>query len=308
MDASDMTVEDLRELIPSWELALRADRKAPGTIGTYRKGTDQYLDWCEETGAPPLVRSSIRAWTAHRLDTGTAAATIKSRQLAVRRLTAWLADEGEIDADPFLGLKAPKVDTEFVHPFSDGELKAMIAACAVPRGAEADEVLRGRRDEALLRLMMETGLRAGEVLALDLVDVDIAAGTVLVRRGKGGKARLVPFGAHTGQALDRYRRARLKHALASTPTFWLGTRGRGLAYGGLHWALNHRADLAGVEGFHPHRLRNTAAHRWLAAGGSDSGLMAVAGWSSPQMLVRYTRARATDRAIAESRNLNLGEL
>lgn len=309
MKDASLSVDDLEALLPSWELSLRSDRKAPGTIHTYRMGVYQYLAWCRQEGAEPLARMSLRGFTAHRLEQGAAAATVKSRQLAIRRFTAWLVDEGEIGVDPFAGFKAPKTDIDVVQPFTDEELKAMLEACKVPsRGGHPDDVFRGRRDEAALRLMLETGLRAGEVLAITVDDVDLVAGTVLVRRGKGGKGRIVPFGPQTSTALDRYRRVRLKHRRAGTPAFWLGDRGRGLAYGGLYFALNARASAAGVEGFHPHRLRHTAAHRWLAAGGSDSGLMAVAGWSSPQMLVRYTRARASDRAIAESRNLNLGDL
>ena len=66
--------------------------------------------------------------------------------------------------------------------------------------------------------------------------------------------------------------------------------------------------LAGIHGFHPHKLRHTAAHRWLAAGGSESGLMAMAGWTRTDMLIRYTRATAEDRAAAEARKLDLGTL
>jgi len=66
--------------------------------------------------------------------------------------------------------------------------------------------------------------------------------------------------------------------------------------------------MAGVDGFHPHRLRHTAAHRWLAAGGSEGGLMAVAGWTRPDMLMRYTQAQASSRAAEEAKKLNLGDL
>ncbi len=55
-------------------------------------------------------------------------------------------------------------------------------------------------------------------------------------------------------------------------------------------------------------MRHTAAHRWLGAGGSETGLMAVAGWARPDMLLRYTRAQASARAAVEARTLNLGEL
>jgi integrase len=69
-----------------------------------------------------------------------------------------------------------------------------------------------------------------------------------------------------------------------------------------------RAERVGVKGFRPHRLRYTAAHRWLAASGSESGLMAIAGWSRADMLVRYDRARVSERAADEARRLNLGAI
>ena len=94
----------------------------------------------------------------------------------------------------------------------------------------------------------------------------------------------------------------------SDPTLWLGTRGTRFGYDGLGKALLRRATLAGIRGFHPHKLRHTAAHRWLAAGGSESGLMAMAGWTRTDMLIRYTRATAAERAAAEARKLDLGTL
>jgi integrase len=79
---------------------------------------------------------------------------------------------------------------------------------------------------------------------------------------------VVPFGPHTAQALDRYLRLRACHRLADTPALWVGDRGKGFTYDALHKALKQRAEAAGIAGFHPHKMRHTAAHRWLAAGGS----------------------------------------
>ena len=107
-------------------------------------------------------------------------------------------------------------------------------------------------------------------------------------------------------AIDRYRRARRGHRLEADPALWLGDRGKAFSYDGLHKALKERAASAGIDGFHPHLLRHTAAHRWLAKGGSEGGLMAVAGWTRPDMLQRYTKARAEERAIAEAQALDLG--
>lgn len=295
-------------LLPSWLLSLRADRKSDQTLKSYGDGVRFYLRWCAENGAEPLDRASLRGWVTALLDSGNQPATARSRQLAVRRFTSWLADEGELPRDPFVGIKAPRLDTAVVEPLSDDQLKALLKACQSPRGATPAEALRHRRDEAMLRLMLETGARAGEVVALEVADLDLPAGTAVIRRGKGGRGRVVPFGPFTAQALDRYLRLRARHRLADTPALWVGDRGKGFTYDALHKALKQRADVAGITGFHPHKMRHTAAHRWLAAGGSEGGLMAVAGWTRPDMLMRYTKAQASSRAAAEARTLNLGEL
>ncbi len=290
-------------------LALRAERKSPQTLKAYGDGVRAYLTWCTAKPAEPLTRAALNLWVAELLEAGAAASTARARQLAVRRFAAWLTDEGEIPADPFLGVKSPKLDERVIEPLTDDEIRAMLKACAPPKGATPAQMLWHRRDEALIRFMFETGTRAGEVVALQLADVDLAGGVATVRRGKGGKGRTVPFGPQTSLALDRYLRLRRGHRLAETsPDLWLGDRGKRFSYDALHKTLRMRADEAGVDGFHPHKLRHTAAHRWLAAGGSESGLMAVAGWTRPDMLMRYTKAQASARAAEEARQLNLGDL
>lgn len=301
-------VPEAEQLSVSWQLALRAQRKSPQTLRTYGEGVRQYLGWCAVNDVEPLTRSSLNLFTASLLDGGAAASTARSRQLGVRRFAAWLAEEGEIPADPFLGIKSPKLDETVIEPLSDDDLRAILKACVPPKGAEPKVAMRHRRDEAMVRLMLETGMRAGEVVALQMDDLDLTAGLVTVRRGKGGKGRVAPFGPEAALAVDRYLRLRRGHRLADRADLWLGDRGKGFSYDALHKTLGERAKAAGIEGFHPHRLRHTAAHRWLAAGGSEGGLMAVAGWTRPDMLMRYTKAQASARAAEEARKLNLGEL
>ena len=180
-------------------------------------------------------------------------------------------------------------------------MRRLIKAC---NGKE----FRDRRDEAIVRLTAETGMRAGEVTGLAVADVDLIRGLVTVRRGKDGKGRVAPFGPQTARAIDRYMRMRRTHRLTDTTALWLGDRGKSLEYYGLHAALKYRAQLAGLTSFRPHLLRHTAASRWLAAGGSEGGLMAVAGWSTRDMIDRYTKSTAAERAAAEARGLGLGEL
>lgn len=292
---------DLVALLPSWELALRAERKSAATLKSYGDGVRAFFRWCDTNGhTPALDRDLVKGFVADLLDSGIEPSTARSRQLAVRRFSAWLEDEGEIVVDPLLGLKAPKLDSKITHSLTDDEVRRLVKACAGPD-------MRDRRDEAIVRLMVETGMRAGEVVGLAVDDVDLSRGLAIVRRGKGGKGRTSPFGPQTGRAIDRYMRLRRSHLLADTAPLWLGDRGKNFNYDGLHKSLKYRASLAGLAGFHPHLLRHTAASRWLAAGGSEGGLMAVAGWSTRDMIDRYTRSTASDRAAAEARALGLGD-
>ena len=295
---------DLADLLLSWELHLRVERKSPQTVKSYGDGVRAYLNWCATNNKPAVLdRRQLREFVDGLLTAGAKPATAVARHLAVRRFSGWLTEEGEQGADPLLGLKSPKLDTPVVEPLSDDELRAMLKAC---RGPD----LRDKRDEAILRLMFTTGARAGEVAAMEVTDLNLRTDppTVIIRRGKGGKGRVIPLAVETAAAIDKYLRARKTHRLHSDPALWLGDRGKHFSYDAMHQSLGMRAQMAGVANFHPHRLRHTAAHRWLSKGGSEGGLMAVAGWTRPDMLMRYTKAQASARAAEEAQRLNLGEL
>lgn len=298
---------DLLDLLSEWQLALRAEAKARGTIDVYTDGTRRYLTWCQTTRRAPLVRTTLQTWMTHLLEIGNTPGTVRTRHQAVRRLAAWLLATDRLHLDPFVGIKGPVQRPPVVAPLRDDELRALIRTCTHPT-FRIGEPFHHRRDEAIIRLMMETGVRVGEIIALHTDDLDLAWGTIAVRRGKGGHPRAIPVGPTTSHVIRDYLALRRQHPAADEPTLWLGTRGTTFGYDGLGKALRRRASLAGIHGFHPHKLRHTAAHRWLAAGGSESGLMAMAGWTRTDMLVRYTRATAAERAAQEARRLNLGDL
>jgi site-specific recombinase XerD len=304
-----LSADDLAELVPSWTLHLRAERKTEGTVKTYLAGVTPFLSWCNHGDRDPLDSASLKTWTTKLLENGASAATAKTRMMGVRHFTRWLAAEGEIPVDPFVNVRAPKVDEPVVPVLTADQLRALVAACQPPKDETTGlPSLRHRRDEAIVRLLVDAGLRAGECIALTVDDVDLVEMVAVVRRGKGGKGRTVPFGVATAKAIDRYKRVRRLHRLADQPPLWLGDRGRLLAYNGLYWALGQRAAAAGIADFHPHMLRHTSADRWLAAGGSETGAMAVHGWSSPEMLQRYGRANREQRAIDEARRLDRGDI
>lgn len=296
------TTADLASLLDSWLLALAAERKSPKTIRCYRQGVTAFLDYCETTGiTPELNRPAVAGFTVSLLDNGAQPATARTRQQALRRFSAWLTEEGEIPADELVGIRPPKVDTKVSQPLTEAELTALIKSC---KGT----TIRDRRDEAIVRFMAETGTRAGEVTSMQTKDIDLARGMAVIQRGKGGRGRVVPFGPQTATAIDRYLRMRRTHRLAGTDALWVGDRGRTCSYSALQRSLASRAQTAKIDRFHPHLLRHTAATRWLAAGGSEGGLMAVAGWKTREMLDRYVAATASDRAAVEARALNLGDI
>jgi len=301
--AESLPAPDLASLRDSWEIALLAQNKSPTTITSYLRGVRLYLEWCDESGhSAQLTRVQVQRYTAELVAAGREANTVRLRQASLRAFARWLVEEQELPDDPLVGLKAPKIPAKVVEALTDDQLRALLKVC---RGTS----FRDRRDEALVRLMVECGLRASETIGLTVADVEpIKDGLVVVRRGKGAKGRTAPYSPQTGAALDRYLRARRQHKLADSPALWLGVGGKSFAYFGLNDTMRDRAKTAGIEGFHLHLLRHTAATRWLRAGGSEQGLMAVAGWTSRKMLDRYTGASAAERAAAEARGLNLGEL
>lgn len=293
---------DLRALLESWDIILRAENKSPTTITSYLRCVRLYLEWCERNGHPvELTRAQAQQYAAELITEGKEANTVRLRLASLRQFARWLVYEGELADDPLNGVKPPKISAKVVEALTDEQLRALLKACQ-GRG------FKDRRDEAIVRVMAETGLRASELVGLAVDDVDLKRGLVTVRSGKGGKGRVAPFGPQTAAALDRYMRMRRTHKRAETSALWVGVGGKGFAYFGLNDTLRDRAKRAGIEGFHLHLLRHTAATRWLRAGGSEGGLMAVAGWSTRDMIDRYTGASASERAATEARGLNLGEL
>ena len=235
--------------MPSWKLALRAERKSPATVKSYAEGVYAFLKWCETTGTPAeLTKANAQAFVADLLDNGAAPKTASARLLGLRRFSAWLASRGRTRRRPARwGSSSPRSTSKVIDALTDEELADLFKACRGKRFTD-------RRDEAIVRLMAETGLRSGELIAMRLDDVNLGRGLAVVRRGKGGKGRVVPFGPQTGSAIDRYLRVRHTHRLADGDQLWLGADNwRPFSYFGLRHALQRRAELAGIKGDTPRR-------------------------------------------------------
>lgn len=123
--------------------------------------------------------------------------------------------------------------------------------------------------------------------------------------GKGRKERLLPIGAKASVELNRYLRARRTHPHAESNALWLGKKGP-LTPSGVYQMVRKRALKLGYK-MHPHQFRHTFSHMFLANGGNEHSLAHINGWTSTQMVARYTRSTQAARARKEHALLSPGD-
>lgn len=293
-----------RSLARSWRRHMASRNLAPKTQKLYAAAADRLIVHLASNVGPDdpteLRRGHLEDFMASLTASGLSPATANQTYRAIQQLVKFLVMEEELDRDPMLGMRPPIVPEQPAPVLADEQIRALLATCG-------SRTFTDVRDNAIIRLFIDTGCRLGEITALTLDDVDLDHDVIHVI-GKGRRARVVHFGSKTGLAVERYLRIRSKDRQADTPHVWLGEKGRGpLTDNGIEQLLRRRGRAAGIPRIHPHLFRHTAAHWWQANGGSESDLMANMGWKSPQMLRRYGASLAAERAREAHRRLAPGD-
>jgi site-specific recombinase XerD len=260
---------------------------APATVEAYERDVRSFVTWAERRGlAGPegVDRTTLRRYLAYLSTTGKARRTIARRASAVRRYFGWLRRTGAVEADPSVGLTAPKGEARLPRVLRPDELRTLLGDD--PNDDAAAGGARQLRDDAVLEVLYGSGLRVAELSGLDVDEVDLAARRLTVW-GKGGKQRVVPLGEPAADALGRWLRdGRQAMATEATPAaaVFVNARGRRLTPRDVRRIVDRRSAAP----THPHALRHTFATHLLDGGADLRVVQELLGHSDLATTQRYT--------------------
>jgi site-specific recombinase XerD len=269
----------------------RAGGHSADTIQWHSDGVGNLIGFLKAKGYPVTVddldADYVRDWIAEQQERGLAQMTIAARVKSVKALTRWLVSEEWLAKDPLARLKAPKVDDVPKETLSPAEVDTLLRSCN-------RATLVGVRDTAIMLLLFSTGLRASELIRLQPGDIDWDRGLITIRRGKGGKLRVIPMGPKVEKALDRY----LSHPKRKDgDTVFLSRDGKPFTRVALRAVLRRRGDQAGIH-CNPHKWRHSAAIAYLRNGGRVETLKTLLGHSKLDQSMHYARIAGVDLTTA----------
>lgn len=236
---------------------------------------------------------ALRSYLANMQSLGRARTTMARRATSARVFTGWLARTGRAPTDAGALLANPKAHRDLPPALRVDEVRELLEATAA--AIEAEGVV-GVRDLAIIELLYATGIRVGELVGLDIDDVDRERNVVRVF-GKGSKERSVPFGRPAADAIDSWL-ARGRPDLfgsGSGPALFLGLRGARIDQRAVRRLVHQRiAAVDGAPDMGPHGLRHTAATHLLEGGADLRSVQELLGHTSLATTQIYTHV-TTDR-------------
>jgi integrase/recombinase XerC len=238
----------------------------------------------------------LRSWLAHESRT-LAKSSLARKTVAIRSFFSYLFDRGITQADPAASLMTPQIGKSLPRVLTQEQAATMMQTVdedAEPAPAEAVKlsgaaVAQNVRNSAMAELLYATGMRVAELTGIDMTDLDVSARTVKVH-GKGGKDRVVPFGAPAAQAVGQWldQGRPVLATPASGAAVFLGARGKRINQRQVREVIHRQAAQAGVPDISPHALRHSAATHLLDGGADLREVQEMLGHSSLATTQRYT--------------------
>ncbi|MEW5787183.1 MAG: tyrosine recombinase XerC [Pseudomonadota bacterium] len=260
---------------------LAARRYSPATVATYAFDLRHLLERVGEAAPDSLTAHHVRRALAGLHGQGLKAKTLARTLSAWRGFFHYLARQGQVQANPCLGLRPPKGEKKLPNALS---VDAMARLLAPP----ADDDVWAIRDLAMFELMYSSGLRRAELIGLERDGVDREGAEVKVT-GKGSKTRVVPVGRQALAALDRWLAVRDALAAPDETALFLGVRGRRIGPAVLTRALKDLARRQDVQArVHPHALRHAFASHVLQSSGDLRAVQEMLGHASLSTTQVYT--------------------
>jgi integrase/recombinase XerD len=287
------------EYLPTLAAAFLLDRKAQNltkkTLEFYRSNLQKFINWLDTQAVKTITDLSpdvLRGFFLAMTERGHNAGGVRALYRTVRVFLRWYAAEFEPEGwrDPLRKVKPPKVDVEPLEPVPLEHIRAMLDTCE--RGK-----FTGERDRAILLFLLDSGVRAGELLALDREDVDILTGDVLIRKSKSRKPRAVFLGRQARRALRAYLKIREDMAQA----LFVTDEGERLKMSGLRQIMVRRARRAGVPVPSLHSFRRAFALTLLRAHVDIFSIQKLMGHAGLDVLRRYLAQNTDDVREAHER-------
>jgi len=271
----------LGEEVTSFLIDKEAQGLSKGTVRLYRVELGYFHSFLQEQGALALLDvapNTIRRWLLHLAQTRNPGGVhVNYRVLKTFLRWCWLKYDIE-SPNPITKVRPSKVVEQPLEPLPLPDLQAMFKMCE-------RRTFTGDRDRALLLSLLDSGCRASEFVALNVGDVNLHTGAVLIRAGKGGKARTTFVGAKSRRELSCYFRQRK----SQNDALWVTVQGTRLTYWGLRQIIRRRAEKAGVPVPSLHSLRRAFALYALRNGADIYSLQRLMGHSDLTVLRRYLK-------------------